>query len=317
VVSTGPARTFPEDRCGPGSLSLLLNVLGDPVTTAELDRELPKSRQGVLSVDLLLAARRHGFEAALQAGDAEAIRREIESGRCALLMLRLLDAPGAGKDIYHYVVVDGFDPEGGLFRFQFGDGRTRWAPLRDVEHARKGAGHAALRVWPRDPSVVADLRKGMELESEGRSNEAATLYRRILADHPDALRAWVNLGNAEAAQGQAPEAEAAYRTALKLNPSDQGALNNLAWLLLEEGTRLDEAQTLAEAATRTPGPDKPQAQDTLGRIQLARGRCMDAATTFRQTLAEEELPAEVRANVLEGLGRALQACGRQDEAREP
>jgi tetratricopeptide (TPR) repeat protein len=315
VVSTGPARIFPEDRCGPGSLSLVLNVLGDPVSEAELNHELPKTPQGVLSVDLLLAARKRGFEAELGAGDGEAIRREIESGRCALLMLRLLDAPGESHDVFHYIAVDGVDPDRGRFRFQFGDGRVRWASLREVERGWKGAGHALLRVWPAETTIVAaGLETGVALEADGRAAEAVALYRRMLAEHPGVLRAWVNLGNAEAAQGRRREAEEAYRSALKLAPSDVDALNNLAWLLLQEAVRLDEAEALAEAAARIPGPDQPQAQDTLGRIQLARGRCEDAARTFREALAAgRSQTANLRASLAGGLGQAVQACAHAGE----
>jgi len=215
------------------------------------------------------------------------------------------------------VVVDGFDPERELFRFQFGDGGVRWTRLRDIERAWKGADHALLRVWPPGASVTAELQSGVEMEREGRTAEAAELYRRVLAEHPAELRAWVNLGNAEAAQGRRAEAEAAYRSALKLSPADPDALNNLAWLLLQEGSRLDEAEGLAEGAARTPGEDQSQAQDTLGRIQLARGRCADATRTFRDALVTGgTAPSEARANLLEGLGRALQTCGSLDDARE-
>jgi len=61
------------------------------------------------------------------------VRGELAEGRPAILMLRLLDAPGARRDIYHYVVVDGFDPPRGLCRFQFGDGKARWARLESLE----------------------------------------------------------------------------------------------------------------------------------------------------------------------------------------
>src|SRR5262249_10116070 len=274
VVEGVPLRVFGADRCGPGSLSLVLNAQGDAVSEEELDNLLPKAPGGgVLSVDLLLAARKRGFEASLVAGTEEEVSREIEAARPVILMLRLLDAPGRQHDVYHYVVIDGYDRSVRLFRFQFGDGKARWASLRRLEKSWGGAGHALLLVRPRSDSDVAALRRGVGLERLGRPEEAAQLYREALGSHPESVRAWVDLGNAESLQGKREEAEKAYRGALALAPDDRDALNNLAWLLLEEGARLAEAEELATKAAGPPGADQAHAQDTLGRIWIAQGRC--------------------------------------------
>ncbi len=267
-------------------------------------------------MDLLLAARQRGFDASLVAGDAAAIRREIGDGHPVILMLRLLDLPGEGKDVYHYVVVDGFDPGGQLFRLQFGDGKTRWAKLERVERAWRAAGHALLTVRPKWDEA-ADLRPGLELEASGRVADAAETYREVLAAHPESARAWVNLANCESRLGRRAEAEAAYRRALAISPEHRDALNNLAWVLLEEGSRLEEAEALARRAAADEGPDRALARDTLGRVQLARGRCDDAVATFQLALAAPQaLSPEIRAGLLEGVQKARRACGRsEDHAR--
>jgi Tfp pilus assembly protein PilF len=315
VVTSGPPRTFTDDLCGPGSLSLVLNALGDPATAADLQASMPRAPGGgVLSVDLLLAARQRGFVASLGAGDAASVRGEIDRGRAAILMLRLLDAPGSRRDIYHYVVVDGFDPGRALFRFQFGDGKVRWAPLPSVEKSWRAAGHALLRVRP---DVAVEIRRAVDLEAAGRREEARQLYRRIVEEDPSSLRAWTNLGNVLAAEGRRAEAEAAYRRAIALAPDDRDALNNLAWLLHEEGARLDEAEALASKASVPGGPDQPLALDTLGRIQLARGRCEHAERTLGRAVSalDASSPRALRASLLVGRGEAEKACGRREEAR--
>ncbi len=316
VLEQVPVRTFEQDRCGPGSLSLVLSSYGDPVSEADLAASLPRAPGGgVLSVDLLLEARRRGFDASLVAGTREAIRDEILDGRPVILMLRMLHAPGAGQDVYHYVVVDGFDPRRHLCRVQFGDGKVRWAPPESLERGWRAAGHALLLVRPR-PDTAADLRRAAGLEASGQVGAAVALYRKILSTDPGSVRAWVNLGNAEASQGRQEEAERAYRSALAISPGHRDALNNLAWLLLAEGSRLVEGEALAFRAASQAGPDREHAQDTLGRIQLARGRCDDAAKTFVDALAiAHDLARETRAALLEGLGEAQRACGRLDEAR--
>jgi hypothetical protein len=316
VLDQVPIRAFDADRCGPGSLSLVLNSYGDMVSEAQLGADLPKAPGGgVLSVDLLLAARQRGFDASLVPGDGETISKEIAEKHPSILMMKLLVVPGERRDIYHYVVVDGFDPGRRLFRVQFGDGKVRWTSLARLERAWRGTSHALLLVRPRR-ELGLELRRAVELEGVERWTEAAARYRAIIAAWPNAAQAWVNLGNVEARLDRFEESEQAYRRALVLSPDLADALNNLAWLLLRGGARLEEAEELALAATREAGPDQPVAFDTLGRIQLARGRCADAQKTFTSALVGVgPAPVGARADLLEGLGRAHWACGRAEEAR--
>jgi tetratricopeptide (TPR) repeat protein len=310
VVLSGPPLRFLEDRCGPGSLVAVLNGLGDPVTEPELAAAMPKAPGGgVLSLDLVLAARHRGFEAGLVAGDAATLKREIEASRAAILMLRLLNMPGQRRDIYHYVVADGYDPARQLFRLQFGDGQIRWSRLPDLEGSWKPAGHALLYVSRQAPDLAEALRRGVALEAEGKDAEAAAVYREGLSAHPESVRLRVNLGNAEASGGRGPEAEAAYRAALALDANDVDALNNLAWLLIRDPSRLAEAEELATRAAAGPGPEQAQALDTLGRVRLAQGRCDEAARTFERALGGEFPPADpIRATLADGL-QAARGCG--------
>jgi tetratricopeptide (TPR) repeat protein len=309
VVPGVSIRVFDEDACGPGSLALVLNVHGDAVSAGELAKQLPTAPGGgVLSVDLLLAARQHGFDAALVTGSSAELRGEIDAGRPTILMLRLLDVPGSRRDVYHYVVADGSDPPRELFRFQFGDGRARWATLERLQKSWAAAGHVLLLVWPRTQTEEV-LRAGVALESAGRVDEAVGRYRQVLVVRPGSLRAWVDLGNAEAERGKPAEAEKSYRRALEIAPDDRDALNNLAWLLLEEGARLEEAEALAARAASQAGPGQPLAWDTLGRIQLARGLCAEAARSFSEALAgAEALPETTRAALRERLDGAQGVC---------
>jgi tetratricopeptide (TPR) repeat protein len=309
VVPGVAVHRFEADRCGPGSLAAVLGAHGDNVSESELTAALPDvAGRGVLSVDLMLAARHRGFDAALVAGTPDRLRGEIEDGRPAILLLRLLDAPGRGRDVYHYVVADGSDRGRQLFRFQFGDGQARWAPLGSVEKGWKASAHALLVVWPREATDGA-LRRAVALEDEGRVDDAAALYRQVLEVRPQSVRAWVDLGNAEAVRRRPEEAERAYRRALEIAPEDRDALNNLASLLLEEDTRLEEAEALAAKAASQAGRDRALALDTLGRIQLARGRCLEAARRFGEALATgEALPEPTLAKVRDRLARAREGC---------
>ena len=302
-----PVRSFDDDQCGPGSLSVVLNALGDAVSWEELAATLPRAPGGgVLSVDLLLEARQRGFSASLITADEGAVRHEIQQGRPVILMLRMLNAPGRSRDIYHYVVVDGYDPRRRLFRIQFGDGKARWVGLEQLEGAWNGGGHAMVTVTA--PHAGEQMRVAVELERAGRLDEAAGLYTQFLEAQPESLRAWVNLGNVQSGRGRPQEAERAYRRALSVSPEDPDALNNLAWLLLQEGSRLEEAEGLAHAAARRKGPDQALVLDTLARIQAARGRCANADATYAEALALPDLPPGQRTRVEEARREAGTNC---------
>ena len=77
-----PLAVFDEDRCGPGSLALVLRAHGDAVSArrARCGCCPTSAGRGVLSVDLLLAARARGFDAALLTGTPAALRRELAPG---------------------------------------------------------------------------------------------------------------------------------------------------------------------------------------------------------------------------------------------
>jgi tetratricopeptide (TPR) repeat protein len=160
--------------------------------------------------------------------------------------------------------------------------------------------------------VDAELLAGVALEEAGRLDEAIALYRRVLAVRPDSARAWTNLGNAQGARAATPDAEKAYREALRLSPADPDALNNLAWLLLQDKQQLDEAEALAVRAVAIPGPDRFEALDTLARIRLARGRCREAAAAFAEALAADRLTEAARVQLQSGLGEAERACDRME-----
>jgi Flp pilus assembly protein TadD len=337
VLDGVPVHEFGVDRCGAGSLSAVLEYLGDPVSMAELDAVLPKAtNNGVLSLDMILAARARGHEARLVTGSPELLEATLLSGRPAILMLQVLDAPGLGKDYYHYVVADGVDPERSLFRLQFGDGKRRWAPLAGLERAWKGTGHTLILVEPAAAAAVADpshpaegpaapragraLAYGMALEDAGRPDEAAAVYRGALEREPESARAWTNLGNAEAADGRLGEAESAYRRALALDPDHRDALNNLAWLLLEaagaEAERLEEAEALASRAVTAGGPDPHLALDTLARVQAAQGSCQESAETFTHALQAAPPESPEHAQIQEAATAAAQGCERRLRSAE-
>src|SRR5712691_508001 len=282
VIPNVPLQKWDIESCGAGSLSTVLQHYGDAMTIDEWDRALPKTRGGVLSIDLVLAARQKGFDSRVVTGDRATVERELLDGRPVILMMQVIQAPGKSLDFFHYVVLDGIDTDARLVRVQFGDRKARWVNFDRLESAWKGGGHAQIIIAPKDPAAGV-LRAAVALEDQGRYADAADAYRRILADHPDSIVAWTNLGNAEAQLGDKAKAEEAFRKALALDGTSADTLNNLAWLLYQE-KRLDEAEQLAHRAVAAPAPDEWIRLDTLAQIQLARGACADAAGSWKRAL---------------------------------
>lgn len=307
VIPNVPMQRWDIKSCGAGALSSVLQHYGDPTSMKEWDASLPKTRGGVMSIDLVLGARQKGFDARLVTGDQQMVERELLDGRPVILMLQVIQAPGRGYDFFHYVVLDGIDSRNDLVRAQFGDAKSRWVKFNRLESAWAGGAHTAIVIRPKDPTAEL-LRAAVALEEKGDLAQAANSYRDILSSHPDSIVAWTNLGNVESRTGNRAAAEDAFRKALAIDATAADALNNLAWLLYEE-KRLDEAESLASRAVASPAPDAWMRLDTLARIQLARGSCGDALKTWQRAVdSVPEARATERADMSRDLARARESC---------
>ena len=135
-----------------------------------------------------------------------------------------------------------------------------------------------MEAQPRNVELF--FRLGETLRSKGQPQQAMELFRQGLAlepKNPD-----LNLGMALAMEsvGMKSEAYPFYKTALAVDPGKYIALNNLAYLLAEEGRDLDSALTYIQKA-RQLKPDSEDVADTMGWIYLKRTMTDDALTVFR------------------------------------
>src|SRR4051794_12315155 len=233
VIPNVPMQKWGIESCGAGSLSTVLQHYGDTTPMKTWDDTLPKTRGGVLSIDMLLAARKRGFDAQLVTGTPDAVASEVGAGRPVILMLRVIESVGTKLDFFHYVVVDGIDRDRGLIRTQWGDQQGRWTNFAKLEKPWAGGGHAAILIRPRD-GMTEQLRAAVVLEEKGDYAAAAKNYRDLLSRHPDSALLWTNLGNADMQLGKRAEAETDFRKALDADPTARDAMNNLAWLLYQQ-----------------------------------------------------------------------------------
>ena len=131
-----------------------------------------------------------------------------------------------------------------------------------------------------DPSVI--FNRAVELQQQGKLNEAADEYRAALKLKPDYAEAHANLGAVLARLGKYDEAVAAYESALKLAPHLTPILLNLGIAHYRAG-KFDQAAAAFQRLLEQR-PDVTQARQLYGLSLAALGRDEEAVKQLEQTL---------------------------------
>ncbi len=103
---------FPQQKyqCGEAALAAVLNYWGEYVTPEQLSSELfNPALKGTLGIDLLLYARRSGYNALLYKGNLEDLKRRIDRGEPLIIMVDYGIGPLQKN---HFMVVVGYSGEG-------------------------------------------------------------------------------------------------------------------------------------------------------------------------------------------------------------
>ena len=90
-----------------------------------------------------------------------------------------------------------------------------------------------------------------------------------------------------------------YQDALKLDENNSVVLNNLAYLLTQEG-QLDEAAGLAKRAFEL-NPNSPAVVDTYAQIQVKQGNTDEAIDTYNRVMNQKVDNEEIFLNYVEAL----------------
>src|SRR5262249_31012622 len=129
--------------------------------------------------------------------------------------------------------------------------------------------------------------------------------------NPQSTLPLVDLAQLYEASGNGAGAAATYREALARSPDDLVILNNLAYLLARDPSKLTEAGALAERAHRR-APRSPGVADTLGWILFQQGS-LDRAT---QLLEQAARSSPANSTIQYHLGVVYARQGRRPEARK-
>jgi tetratricopeptide (TPR) repeat protein len=142
------------------------------------------------------------------------------------------------------------------------------------------------------------------------ANAIVTLKMALMAqpENPQILGA---LAQALDSAGRKQEARQDYEHCLRLEPKNGMALNNLAFLLVENQGDLDQALTYAQRA-RQLLPHLSDVSDTLGQVYLKKQLTDSAVDTFKQVVAQQPARAIYRYH----LGQAYAQKGERQKAIE-
>jgi tetratricopeptide (TPR) repeat protein len=292
VAVAAEARLASED---PEGAEHLLRAAGAPGSA-------PVALVALLAQALMSDGRADEAESML----AARVRVDSLSSRLAYLRARALIATGRAEEaVAELRRSDRLGPQNGAARSVLGRlllalGRpAEAAPILERIALEPDPGESDFVMLARARGGLGDYDGASEAVEEGvrRFGETAALLR--------------TRGSIDLDQGRVDASLSAYEHALELEPDSVEALNFLAYTLAEEDTELTRALEYARRAVEL-APQSGLVRDTLGWVYFKLGRYEDAVREIGASLGlGEEDPV-----VLEHLGDALSALGRDEEARE-
>ncbi|MCL4796107.1 MAG: tetratricopeptide repeat protein [Bryobacteraceae bacterium] len=155
------------------------------------------------------------------------------------------------------------------------------------------------------------LQLGEVLRRRGQMQASIELLRRGLQLDNNSPSANLQLAMTLDAAGLKRESLPLYEAIVKIQPDNAIALNNLAFMLAEDGRDLDQALTYAQRA-RQLMPNNPDVADTLGWIYIRKNLSDNAIRIFRELTAKHGNIAMYHYH----LGMALHQKGDRAGARQ-
>lgn len=137
---------YPQEmyQCGPASLAGVLNFWGARVSPEGIAEEIySKSAGGTLTLDMILYAKKMGFDVGQYQGSYDDVHKNVDSGVPLVVMV------DTGFWIYqqnHYMIVIGYDEKGVIVH----SGRKphRFLPLKEFLKTWKKTNYWTLRITP-------------------------------------------------------------------------------------------------------------------------------------------------------------------------
>lgn len=140
---------FPQERyhCGPSSLASIMNFYGASVSEEDIAKEIYNpALNGALSMDMLIYARKKGFDAAYYKGSMADLKRQISAGRPVIVFLDF------GYDFYpvrHYMPAIGYNDEAGYLIANSGKEKDKNFSYKEIEAAWERTGFGTILILPK------------------------------------------------------------------------------------------------------------------------------------------------------------------------
>ncbi|PID73330.1 MAG: hypothetical protein CSB33_04150, partial [Desulfobacterales bacterium] len=156
------------------------------------------------------------------------------------------------------------------------------APMVGAVPLRTPAGWGAPGAAGLSSELRQALGKGVQLQRQGKLNEAVAAYKAAAEIDPDHIMPWGNLGNIYQSLGKLDEAEAAYRRVLEIKPDSAEAYNNLGNVF--EGKK-DVKQAIANYRKAVElKPDFAQAYNNMGVVYRAANQMGEAMKAYEKAI---------------------------------
>jgi tetratricopeptide (TPR) repeat protein len=136
----------------------------------------------------------------------------------------------------------------------------------------------------------------LQLAQQAEPEASVALATSWTVQHPENPTAWIALGDRNLQQDQELDAASNYREALRLQPGNIAAMNNLAWLL-QDSDPIEAVMLARQAAERAP--QNAAILDTYGRVLYKAGNILEALTTLERALELDPENAEIQQHLNE------------------
>jgi ABC-type bacteriocin/lantibiotic exporter with double-glycine peptidase domain len=136
-----------REHCGPATLAMVFGYYNVILPQEELAEEFYRKKiSGSLNLDMLISARKHGFDALIPEGSRDLLKGYISSDIPIIVMV--CSSPDSKK--YHFMVIYGYDDTKELFRIHSGKTRDGTIGYQELDRIWAPTGKWMLVVERKD-----------------------------------------------------------------------------------------------------------------------------------------------------------------------
>jgi len=231
---------FPQVKyqCGPAALATVLNYSNvDVVPDSLIDKVFIPERNGSLQIEMVATARSYGKLTYPLEKQLKALLTELAAGNPVLVFQNLALSIWPQ---WHYAVAVGYDLDSAELILRSGTYREHRLSLATFERTWQRGGYWAYIILPAGeiPATASPkdyLLATYDLERAGFKQLALKSYRSATDNWPQNTAALMALGNSEYSMGYMAQAQSVFTRAIKQDPEDGAAWNNLAYALAGSG----------------------------------------------------------------------------------